>query len=207
MDKSLQNKLKQKLLKEKEEANNLILHMEEGAMDIPIQDSISELSMYDNHPADLGSETFERSKDLALREQTEIQLAKINDALKRMEMGKYGICDSCGNEIPIERLKAMPETTMCLNCKGKEEQLRDRHPRPIEEDVIAPPYGGFTHDTSNKELGDAGDEIMFDGEDTWQAVAKYGTSETPQDLSVRGVNDYNHMYLDADEKRQYCRSG
>lgn len=201
MDKNLQEKFRQRLLQEREEVIKTIHHMEEGAMEIPLQDSISELSMYDNHPADLGSETFERSKDLALREQTEIQLAKIEDALNKIKQGTYGICDSCGAEIPPERLEAMPETTMCVKCKGKEEQLPDRHPRPIEEDVIVPPYGGIMHDTSNEELFDAGDENEFDGEDTWQAVARWGTSETPQDISVRGVNDYEHMYLDADENQ------
>lgn len=201
MDKTMQNKFRQVLMQEREEALKSIQHMEEGAMEVSIQDSISELSMYDNHPADVASEMFERSKDLALRDQAELHLAKIDDALKKMESGSYGICDACGAEIPIERLEAMPETTMCVKCKDKEEQLRDRHPRPIEEDVIAPPYGGFTHDHSPHQLYDAADENEFDGEDSWQAVGRYGTSESPQDISVHGVNDFNHMYLDSDENQ------
>lgn len=199
MNKELQNKFRQKLLKEKQELQHTLASMEEGALEIPLQDSISELSMYDNHPADLGSETFERSKDLALRQQTEILISKIDDAMAAIENGTYGICDTCGAEIPLERLEAMPSTTMCRKCKQAEEELPDRHPRPIEEDVIAPPFGGFMHDDSEFELGDAEDEIMFDGEDTWQSVAKWGTSETPQDISVNGITDFDHMYVDADE--------
>lgn len=199
MDKKLQDKFKQTLLQEKEELVKRIKHMEEGALEIPLQDSISELSMYDNHPADLGSETFERSKDIALREQAQVQLQKVEDALSNIDKGTYGRCDICGAEIPLDRLEAMPSTTLCKKCKETDEQLPDRHPRPIEEDVIAPPYGGFMHDDSQFELGDAEDDNMFDGEDTWQAVARYGTSETPQDISVHGVNDFNHMYLDSDE--------
>ncbi len=199
MDNELQEKFKQKLLEEKKKLQARVSHTEESALEIPLRESIGELSMYDNHPADIGSETFERSKDLALREQMEIQLRKIDDALANIEKGSYGMCDICGAEIPTERLDAMPSTTVCKKCKEAEEHLPDRHPRPIEEDVVAPPFGGFMHDNSELELGDAEDEIMFDGEDAWQSVARFGTSETPQDISVHGVDDYNHMYLDADE--------
>lgn len=199
MDKELQEKFKQKLLEEKEKLQARLTHMEADALEIPLQDSISELSMYDNHPADIGSETFERSKDLALRDETEIQLSKVEDALMNIEKGAYGTCDKCGAEIPVDRLEAMPSTTMCKKCKEAEEHLPDRHSRPIEEDVISPPFGGFMHDDSELELGDSEDDNEFDGEDSWQSVARFGTSETPQDISVQGVNDYNQMYLDADE--------
>lgn len=199
MDKVLQEKFRHLLLQEKEQLQKIITHMEEGALEMSVQDSISELSMYDNHPADLGSETFERSKDLALRDEMEIQLNKVEDAISNIETGAYGKCAACGEEIPIERLEAVPSTAMCIKCKKAEEQLPDRHPRPIEEDVISPPFGGFMHDNTEVELGDAEDENEFDGEDAWQAVARFGTSETPQDISVHGVNDFNHMYLDADE--------
>ncbi|WP_418790522.1 TraR/DksA C4-type zinc finger protein [Phosphitispora sp. TUW77] len=199
MDRKLMEQYRIKLMQEKQEIEERITHMEEGAMELPVQDSISELSMYDNHPADLGTETFERSKDLALREAAQNHLAKIEDALTRIQERSYGKCDICGTEISLERLQAVPATTMCKKCKEAGEELSDRHPRPIEEDVIAPPFGGFTHDNSEFDLGDAEDEIMFDGEDAWQSVARFGTSETPQDISVHGVNDYNHMYVDADE--------
>jgi len=199
MDKEMLKKFEHKLQQEKRELQRRLTHMEEGALEVPVQDSISELSMYDNHPADLGSETFERSKDLALRDGMEIEMAKINDALDKISSGTYGFCDTCGREITLERLEAMPATTMCRKCKETEERLPDRHPRPIEEDVISPPFGGFMHDDSEFELRDAEDDAGFDGEDTWQSVARWGTSETPQDISVHGITDYDHMYIDADE--------
>ncbi|TLN00160.1 conjugal transfer protein TraR [bacterium] len=197
MDKGLQQRFRERLLQEQEHLQTRLTHMEEGAMEMPVQDSISELSMYDNHPADLGSETFERSKDLALRDNTENELRKIDDALQKMAQGTYGRCENCGREIPAERLEAMPATTFCKDCKESEEALPDRHIRPIEEDVIAPPFGGFMHDSSPKELGESEDDNMFDGEDSWQAVARYGTAESPQDIG--NVVDYNHMYIDFDE--------
>ncbi len=199
MDQGLLNKFKQILQQEKKKLQARLDQMENRALEAPLQESIGELSMYDNHPADLGSETFERSKDLALREQAEIRLREIENALTHMDEGTYGFCDRCGAEIPVERLEAMPSATVCKKCKEAEERLPDRHPRPIEEDVIAPPFGGPKRGRPGAAPGRTGDKVMFDGEDTWQAVARYGTSETPQDLGIRGVNDYKHMYIDADE--------
>lgn len=197
MDKGMQQRFGQRLVQEREHLQTRLTHMEEGALEVSLEDSISELSMYDNHPADLGSETFERSKDLALRDSTENEIRKVDDALQKIAQGTYGTCEKCGREIPLERLEAMPATTFCRDCKEAEEELPDRHPRPIEEDVIAPPFGGFMHDSSPVEPGEAEDDNMFDGEDTWQAVARYGTAETPQDIG--NVVDYNHMYIDFDE--------
>ncbi len=47
---------------------------------------------------------------------------KIDYALMKMENGTYGICERCGAEIPYERLKARPVTTMCISCKEEEEE-------------------------------------------------------------------------------------
>jgi len=109
-------RLKQWLLEERErlrEQYNLI----ESSMDTALEDAVSELSTYDNHPADLGTEDFERSKDLALREDVRIKMVQVEDALKKMEEGSYGICDVCGREIPYARLEAIPYTTMCRRCR------------------------------------------------------------------------------------------
>src|SRR5436309_2480636 len=68
-------------------------------------DSISELSSNDQHPADIGSETFEREKDLSILEQVEAELADVEYALRRLEDGTYGICEACGQPIDEARLE------------------------------------------------------------------------------------------------------
>ncbi|MCG0276964.1 MAG: TraR/DksA C4-type zinc finger protein [Thermanaeromonas sp.] len=168
-----------------------------GGLAQSLRDSVEELSSYDNHPADLGSELFERSKDLALRDNIIIQLKKIEDALASIRQGTYGRCQECGREIPLERLEAAPESTLCLECRKVTEGLGERHPRPIEEDVIAPPFGGITHDTSPREQPDAEDEQEYDGEDAWQELAK-----TTEHASEAGVGAY-YGPLDLDEDRGY----
>ena len=56
------------------------------------RDETGELSMIDNHPADLATEIYERGKDIALLEQEEFHLSTIEDALDAMNNGDYGIC-------------------------------------------------------------------------------------------------------------------
>lgn len=53
-------------------------------------------------------------------------LRKIEETLRRIENGTYGICEVCGEEIPIERLKARPVTSMCLKCKELQEEEERR---------------------------------------------------------------------------------
>ena len=144
----------------KSELQKLAGGMRQGGLGEPLASSISELSLYDNHPGDIASEVFERAKDLALEDNTKIQIQKIDDALKAISEGTYGICDICEQPIDPERLQVMPETTQCVRCREEEESVLDRHLRPIEEDVVRPPYG-----EQNPEA------IHFDGEDTWQKVA------------------------------------
>jgi len=74
---------------------------------------------YGNHMADDATEAFEQAKDLALRQNAEQMLIKVNDALERFEQGIYGICEACGHEIDPARLEALPYATLCLRCQRR----------------------------------------------------------------------------------------
>jgi len=67
-----------------------------------------ELASYDQHPADQGSETFEREKDLSILEGLEEELAEIEAALQRVDDGTYGIDENTGEPIDPARLDAYP---------------------------------------------------------------------------------------------------
>jgi len=161
-----------------------------------LQDSVGELSLYDNHPADMGDAAFEREKDLGLILFTEDRLAMIAEGLDCIEKGTYGICQSCGGNISEERLEAIPYTNLCQQCKKENEGL-ERHIRPIEEDVIRPPFGGLDMHKEFLEDPETVDNNAFDGEDAWQAVARYGTSNSPSDIG--SVDDYNDIYVNSSE--------
>ena len=82
-------------------------------------DRASELSSYEDHPADLASKTFEREKDLAIGESVEHLLHKVISAIEKVDRGTYGMCDACGRPIKKARLKALPFATLCLECQDR----------------------------------------------------------------------------------------
>src|SRR5690625_2277614 len=151
------------------------------------QESIGELSNYDNHPADHGTALFERGKDLALNEHSEKELEEINEALHAIEEGTYGICTDCGKDISFARLKAVPTTDRCLDHANKD---IFKHNRPVEEQVFSP---NINPDEVTEET-----QVGYDSEDAWQEVGKYGTSETASDF-YGDRDNYDEMYPNSDE--------
>jgi RNA polymerase-binding transcription factor DksA len=95
---------------------------EEGLTEQSENDSVGELSSYDQHQADMGTETFEREKDLSILEQVEAELADVEHAMRRLDEGTYGTCEVCGKVIPDERLEAMPATRLCLEHQAEAER-------------------------------------------------------------------------------------
>ncbi|WP_408954381.1 TraR/DksA C4-type zinc finger protein [Natroniella sp. ANB-PHB2] len=186
---------KQKLMEEKEELIDEVDGFDnrgyEG-LDHSMRESTGELSNYDNHPADGGTDTFDRSKDLGLKDNDRIIIKMIDDALKKIESGNYGLCDACQKEIDSERLEVIPYSTFCYECKEKVEMIPDNVDRPMEEDLL-----GELHGRMQMNL-DYEDSVIHDGEDTWQKLAQYGTSNTPSDML--GAHNDDDSYLNADEE-------
>lgn len=67
--------------------------------------------------ADSAQATAERGEFLALVDQLRSHRAEVLTALQRMDEGTYGKCENCGRPIPLERLEAIPTTTLCVACK------------------------------------------------------------------------------------------
>jgi DnaK suppressor protein len=67
--------------------------------------------------ADSAQATAERSEILSFIEQLQSSHSEIAAALDRIEEGRYGRCERCGEHIPIERLEAIPTARLCVNCK------------------------------------------------------------------------------------------
>ena len=95
---------------------------EEGLTEQSENDMVGELSSYDQHQADMGTETFEREKDLSILEQIEAELADVEHAIRRLDAGDYGTCEVCGRPIPEERLEAMPAARLCLEHQAEAER-------------------------------------------------------------------------------------
>ncbi|MGY4688289.1 TraR/DksA C4-type zinc finger protein [Salibacterium sp. K-3] len=136
------------------------------------QETIGELSNYDNHPADQATGLYEREKDIALEQHADRGIQRVKQALEAIDEGTYGTCETCGREIPMERLEAEPTAMQCIQHAYEE----TGEYRPVEEDRLIPGKGGFTSvETSEIENG------RFDAEETWEQTAAYGSSDTPQD--------------------------
>lgn len=154
-----------------------------------LRTSTGEDSLVDNHPADIATEVYERGRDMAIRDRLKHKVAAIDAALERLEKGEYGICEHCGGEILFERLEAIPYTTVCTECSREEEKEEQHsfHRGYPEEEIL---NGAFS-----RTFNDSTDRAGFDGEDSWQAVARYGSSDSPQDLGTnRNVSDPNDFY-------------
>ena len=106
--------------KERERIQALVREREAEGLGTEAEgEQISELAAYDQHQADIGTETFEREKDFSLLEQLEAELDDLDRALRKIEEGTYGICEACGKEIPPERLEAMPGTRLCIEDQAR----------------------------------------------------------------------------------------
>ena len=85
-------------------------------------DTGDELSSFDQHPGDVGTETFELERNVSLLEQVENELEEIEAAFGRLERGEYGRCQACGRPIGDERLEALPATRFCVEDQAKAER-------------------------------------------------------------------------------------
>jgi DnaK suppressor protein len=123
MKKADLEKFEKLLLKKREE---MVRQLKEGKrqFDNTMKDSAGDLSSYSYHMADLGTDAMEREKAFLLASKPGRLLYHIDEALRRIHRGEYGICHSCGKPIQKRRLEAVPHARFCLECKEKEENAK-----------------------------------------------------------------------------------
>lgn len=104
--------IKKRLLQQKQQ-----ILVDAGIMlsNLPSETNLSEIG-------DIASQEINRNFLLRLRDRDRKLLKKIEKAIEKIENGTYGICESCGAEIPIERLEARPVTDLCIECKIEQEE-------------------------------------------------------------------------------------
>lgn len=85
-------------------------------------ESLGELSSVDQHQADVGTETFNRERDLSILERVQAELGDVEHALQRLDDGTYGTCEACGRPIDESRLEAMPAARFCLEDQATAER-------------------------------------------------------------------------------------
>lgn len=168
MNKNEMEKYRSMLLKEKNKINETIEDMKVNGLSRNQREEIDELSVIDNHPADMGTEMFDKERGYALLDNEKSILTQIDEAINRIENGTYGKCELCGKEIQSERIKFMPYVLTCMDCESKKpDYITYRYDRPVEEKILAP-LGMYFND--NNENDKMKDEVEYNAEDSWQDV-------------------------------------
>jgi RNA polymerase-binding transcription factor DksA len=79
---------------------------------------------YSNHMADIGSDAIEQEQAFLHASQGTDYLMALDDALRRVDKGTYGVCEECNEKIPPRRLEAFLAARLCIKCQSKAERLQ-----------------------------------------------------------------------------------
>jgi DnaK suppressor protein len=113
---------KKLILQKKEDLVEGIKHISEDTLKKSQKEASGDISGYSYHMADVATDTYDREFSLSLASNDRELLYEIDDALKRMEEGTYGLCEACKCLITKARLKALPYTRHCVKCQEKKEK-------------------------------------------------------------------------------------
>jgi len=116
--KSTVKRFQQELEVERERLVEVITEHEKEMEDARNSETAADRSS-DPENADAGSMRLEYAKELSIERNAADLLHKVEHALRRIEMGGYGVCEVCGEAIPIARLEVLPYATMCVTCASK----------------------------------------------------------------------------------------
>ena len=116
--KSTLERFRKRLEEERERLEELIADYERELEEARLTESSSDRSP-DPGNAEASSMKLEYAKELSIEQNTLDLLSKVNRALERVDAGTYGICESCGNAIPVERLDVLPYSTLCVECASR----------------------------------------------------------------------------------------
>lgn len=111
-------RFRKRLEEEKERLEDQIQDYERVLEEARLTESSSDRSP-DPGNAEASSMKLEYAKELSIEQNTLDLLSKVNHALDRVASGNYGICESCGTPIPVERLDVLPYSTLCVECAAK----------------------------------------------------------------------------------------
>jgi len=90
------------------------------------REASGDLSAYTVHMADMAADAYEREVSMNIVSSEQEVLYQIDDALKRMDEGAYGVCQQCEKPITMSRLKAVPYASLCIQCQRVKEQKNKR---------------------------------------------------------------------------------
>jgi len=110
------------VLKKKEGILEEIKHISDDTLKKSQKDASGDISGYTYHMADVATDTYDREFSLGLASNERKLLYDLDDAIKRIEDGTFGICEECKSLITKTRLRAVPYARLCVKCQEKQEK-------------------------------------------------------------------------------------
>jgi DnaK suppressor protein len=110
------------VLRKKEEIIGDLEHISEDTLRKSQKEASGDISGYAFHMADVATDNYDREFSLGLAAGERKSLYELDDALKRIEEGVFGICDDCKSLITKVRLNAVPSARLCIKCQQKREK-------------------------------------------------------------------------------------
>ena len=110
------------ILKRKEEILDEIKHISDDTLKKSQKDASGDISGYTYHMADVATDNYDREFSLGLASNERTVLYELDDALKKIEEGIFGVCEACKCLIAKNRLKAVPQARRCVKCQEKKEK-------------------------------------------------------------------------------------
>ena len=192
------NSRKMKELRERlEKRRNELLGIKDRMMannqGVQSESEPTELSNYDNHPAEIATELFQVEFNKGLLHHNDNTIREVESAIKKIDEDRYGICELCGEPIEDQRLEIIPYARLCIDCEREKNTKFNEamKTRPVEEEVTDSNIG-------RKYLNEQEDD-EHEGTDVLNDLMKYGSADSPQDLG--GYHDYENFYTN-DEDNQ-----
>jgi RNA polymerase-binding protein DksA len=123
LDKKALATIRAQLVAKKSEMEQRQTELQEDSFDGTQSEITGEVGL-DEDFADAGTATFERERDLSIRNNIADLIDQMSRAIRRIDDGTYGTCERCGRPIDAPRLKELPHALLCLDCKRREERAR-----------------------------------------------------------------------------------
>lgn len=101
-----------------------LAHLEKDNLNLSQRDASGDLSGYSFHMADMATDNFDREFSLDLASNEQELLNRVDEAVRKIDEGKFGICETCAKPIAQKRLIAVPYAKFCIKCQGEEEKKR-----------------------------------------------------------------------------------
>jgi len=106
----------------KEKILDEIKHISEDTLKKSQKDAAGDISGYTYHMADVATDTYDREFSLGLASNERQSLYELDDAIKKIEEGTFGVCEECKSFITKTRLKVVPFARLCVKCQERKEK-------------------------------------------------------------------------------------